>query len=188
MYKNNKGSTALIISLVFGLIALSIGGYFGYRWYQNKLLTERIEKIDKVTTLLEDIDKDARSFGGDFNPSQISTYKSTLSKIDDNIKDLKKLEVDKEIEKDVNKCTDEAEKFVDFINKGISIIEKAQSIQSRALSATTESEVRSLEVELKNLDSELTSYRNQNTKIDSALCKKAIESSKDLVKELEAKK
>jgi len=48
MLKNNKGSTLLIVSIVVGVLVLGIGGYFGYTWYQDKLLKERISKLEKV--------------------------------------------------------------------------------------------------------------------------------------------
>ena len=108
--KNNKGSTILIVSLVVGVLFLSVGGYFGYKWYQDKLLKERITKIENIKDALSDTKKslDATT-NSDFQPtlSGISNVKSLNKKLQDSGENLGKLEADEKIKSDVKKCVED---------------------------------------------------------------------------------
>lgn len=186
--KNNKGSTILIVSLVVGFLILGVGGFFGYRWYQNKLLQERIAKIEKVEKGIEDMLSAGRDvFEGEFDVKKLSSYKSGLDKVEDKLADLKKLEVDKDIKDDVKKCTEDATKLTESLRKTFNVLDKVEDILKRANNITSNSQAASLEKEIKALESEMTTIKNDADRVDKESCKNALKETKDLIEKLQEK-
>jgi hypothetical protein len=170
MYKNNKGSTILIVSIIIGVLVLSIGGYFGYTWYQDKLLKERIAKLEKVEDSLSKLESSYNDFmSGSFNPNNISQYKSDTKKIQDNNADLEKLELDKEIEKDVKKCIEDSKVVTDSANKLWTLLEEV--VESGTVTNAQRERADQIEKDVKKYTTDKS-------------CMEAQKKVKDLIKEL----
>ncbi len=173
MLKNNKGSTVLIVSIVVGVLLLSVGGYFGYNWYQDKLLKERIAKVEKVQSAILDLNKLYNSaFFGNFDISQIEKLKSQLKEIENLNKNLEDLEIDKEVESEVKKCTEDIKGLVKDFNR---IFEFNEIINKKG--SLTPAETR----EGQNILNNLQKFD------DSKSCEKAETEINDLIKDLKKK-
>ncbi len=150
---------------------LSVGGYFGYNWYQDKLLKERIAKLEKVQDAFEDLEE-AYTFSGNFDPNQLEKYKSQLKEIENLNKNLEDLEIDKEVESEVKKCTEVSKGVVTEINRLLEIVER---VKNRGNS--TAEEVR----EIQTIENNIDKY------ISSKSCEIAETEIIDLIKDLKKK-
>jgi len=182
--RNNKGSTILIVSLVVGVLVLAIGGYFGYSWYQNKLLQERIAKIEKVEETIDDMLKNGKVFESQFEVSKIPTYRNALDDIDSKRKDLEKMEIDKDLEKSIDKCTQVTILLVENMTKAIDLVEKADKLRIRASNIKTNEEVIQLQNEANQLQSELNSMKTSLSISEFEKSKKACVEAKDDIEDL----
>lgn len=172
MLKNNKGNTVLIVSIVVGVLVLTIGGYFGYRWYQDKLLKERISKLEKVENILKDLQDSYTdsSVGSTFNPDNLQLYRNATGKIESVNKKLKDTELDKEIKDEVEKCLEDSEGFVTNANRLWDLIEKVKRNKQSSPEDGREAEA---------IENSINKYN------DLKACKDAQEDVKDLISKLE---
>jgi hypothetical protein len=172
MLKNNKGSTLLIVSIVVGVLVLGIGGYFGYTWYQDKLLKERISKLEKVEKVLNDLEDSYNNseVGEVFTPNDLPKYRNATNKVEEVNKKLKDTELDSEIKETVEKCIEDSEGFVTSANRLWNTVE---SIERKG--KASQEDVREIEA----IENSINKYNELKA------CKDAKKDVKDLISKLE---
>lgn len=175
MYQNNKGNTVIIVSVVVGVLVLSIGGYFGYTWYQNKLKKEKIDRLEKVSKAVDDVlekySNAGKSTGGNPTQQDFINYKKSVSNFKDSVKDLEKIKItDEDIKKDIKSCIEDGNGIAKTVDVIISIAEKKMA--GRQITSTEISEVEA-------------AVRNAEEYNDLKSCKDAKEKIEDTISELE---
>lgn len=174
MYKNNKGNTVVIVSVVVGVLVLSIGGYFGYTWYQGKLKKEKISRLEKVNNALDDVleryNKAGQSNGSEFNENDFINYKKSVNNFKSAVQDLEKVKPEDEVKSDVKNCVEDGNGIAKNIDVVINLGDKKLSGKQ-----ITQTDVENAQGALRNFDE----YNNLKS------CKDAKEKVEDLISELE---
>jgi len=173
MYKNNKGNTVLIVSIVVGVLVLGIGGFLGYKWYQGKLAKEKIARLEKLNdgigNVLEKFNQSNSPTAGKFTDADFINFRSDVKDYENEVERLSKLNPEEEVKSEFKKCKDDAEGIL----KNLNVIVR---IGNKVLDKTiTQSDLKEIEAAANSLEE----YRNLNS------CEKAQDSIDEEISKLE---
>jgi len=172
MINTNKGNSVIIVSIIIGLLVLSLGGYFGYNWYQNNLKKEKISRLEKINSSIEDLVKSYETpgtSGSNFDGNDFIEFKRYIEKFKDNISDLEELKEEDDVKKEVKNCIEDSKGIVKNINVVINLGEKRLSGKT-----ITNIDAEEAKGALRNIDE----YNNLKS------CKEAQSTIKSLIRDL----